>query len=600
MSVRTCRAGHALGALLGAVLVLLAAGGGMAHAQFAEAPTDPREVPAEQTINLFAQWEGTPPVDGFYAELPSGWRLEDAAALQSGGTRRAPLTVRPANGREDTYFIGAGRTLQGPVELVLRVRTGERPGRAEWALLPFTYRAEQRERRLRAHRLEQEAMVEEEREAVRASDENRVLSFRGARAPLLLSRARLPSLSTRAPFTVRAWLKTTGLGEVVLSTWDGAEERPYPLELVIGAGGRLRYYRGRPRRHESMASAKPVADGTWHRVAVTHDPEAGRTRLYLDGVAVDSLRGTVPLKPSREHVALGGRLPQRRPAVQRPDTAASPMGGFTGQLDEVRLWPQARAPRAVRRAVRQHHPAATRGAPLDAGEPGTVGLSFEGEAWPPPLVAGDVPPDVERVRAGLPFSYGPITNLRAREEEKEPAEESGRDAAGTVSLSWQAPGRGTFVVERSTDGETFREVGRREAQDGRRRYTFTDAQAPAQVVFYRVRQQFPGDPERASGTIKVGRGASPDEPEQGATLVGNFPNPFSEETTIAYQLHEGARVQLAVWNLTGQRVATLLDERQGTGHKKVTFRPQDLASGTYFVRLRTGGQTYTHKMTLVK
>jgi hypothetical protein len=65
-------------------------------------------------------------------------------------------------------------------------------------------------------------------------------------------------------------------------------------------------------------------------------------------------------------------------------------------------------------------------------------------------------------------------------------------------------------------------------------------------------------------------------------------------------VREETRVRLSVWSLTGQRVATLLDKRQSTGHKKVTFRPQNLSSGTYFVRLRAGGKTRTHKMALVK
>lgn len=588
-----------LKALLLAVITL-GATGSVAHAQFAEAPAASlREVPAGQTVNLFAQWEGDTPVDGFYAELPRGWRLEDATALQSGGARRAPLTVRPAEEGEDTYFIGADRTLRGPVELILRVRTGERPGRAEWALVPFTFRAEERLRRLRARSLERRVTVEENT----TTEENRVLSFRDAPAPLLLDRARLPSLSTRAPFTVETWFKTTGLGEVVLSTWDGAERRPYPLELVIGPGGRLRYYRGRPSRHESMTTSEPVADGTWHHVAVTHDPAAGRTRLLLDGVAVDSLRGTVPLEPGRKVVALGGRVPPLRSqgAVGEADTTAQQMDGFSGQLDEVHLRPQARRPQAVRRTMRQPRPAAAQNetapeTPLSAGEPGAALLHFEGEDGWPALVTGEVPPGAERVRSDLRF-YAPITDLRARTTA---SSSSGEASSGAVSLSWRAPGRGTFVIERSTDGEAFREIGRREAQEGRRRYTFTDAEAPAEVVFYRLRQQFASGAERTSGTIKVGRGASPDAPKQGVTLVGNFPNPFSEETTIAYQVHEETRVRLSVWSLTGQRVATLLDERQSAGHKKVTFRSQDLSSGTYFVRLRAGGKTYTHKMALVK
>jgi hypothetical protein len=560
-----------------AVLMLLLGSAGVARAQFASEAT-PQEVPGEQTVNLFVQWKGGAPIDGLFATLPSDWQLEDAVALQS-DARRVPLSVRPSREGEDEYFLGAEETLRSATTFILRVRTASAAGgAARWSVEPFSYRAEQRLRRLSRYRTERRVDLTRST----TSEQNRVLSFQEAAQPLLLDRTRLSALSTRAPFTVETWIKTTGLGEVVLSTWDGVAQHPYPLELVVGPGGRLRYYRGRPGRHESMATPRPVADGAWHHVAVTNDPQTGRAHLLLDGEAVDSLRGTVPLESRADVVGLGGRVP----APRAEGEAAAQPGGFTGELDEVHFWPQARRTEDVRRTMRQPRPDAPNvsARQVNDGETGPVLLHFEGEEWPGRVVVG-TPEGVARRRSDLRF-YAPISALRART----PGED--------VSLSWTAPGRGAFVIERSTDDDTFREVGRREARAGTERYAFTDDQATGEVVYYRIRQAFDGGVERLSGTIKVGR--APAETQEGVTLMGNFPNPFSESTTVAYQVHSETRVRLAVWDLTGQRVTMLVDKTQSPGYKEVAFRPEGLSSGTYFVRLRANGQTHTRKIALVK
>ena len=583
------RWGLALGLLLGGLL------GGIlqtrpAQAQF-ERERAAREVPAERTINLFAQWAGDSPVDGLFLKLPPGWTLQKGVALH-GGTRQAPLETRPSKPAENEYFVGLDKTLRGTATFVFRVRTGTPAPSVRWSLEPFSFRSEQRLHRLSRYQQGWRVSVA----PATAAEGNQVLSFTEDASPLLLNRPQLPSLATRAPFTAEAWMKTTGLHEVVLSTWDGRADQPYPLELVVDASGRLRCYRGRPGRHESMATTRPVADGTWHHVAVTHDPEVGRTRLLVDGYAVDSLRGTVPLEPSRDVVALGGRVPPPRAAADEEtpseQNATAQPGGFTGQLDEVHLWPHARQPATVRRTMRQPRRATTPSNEaantrrFDGGETGPALLNFEDRGWPPEMVT-NAPEGVTRTRSDLRF-YAPVADLRARPEQN------------AVTLSWAAPDRGRFVIERSAARNgPFHEVGRREARTGTDRYSFTDPDAPDEVVFYRIRQQFPGDAERVSGTLKVGRGSS-NERQEAVTLVGNFPNPFSEETAIVYQVHRETHVRLAVWDLTGQRVATLVNKPQGSGYKEVTFQPNNLSSGTYFIRLRAGDRTHTRKMALVK
>jgi hypothetical protein len=83
-------------------------------------------------------------------------------------------------------------------------------------------------------------------------------------------------------------------------------------------------------------------------------------------------------------------------------------------------------------------------------------------------------------------------------------------------------------------------------------------------------------------------------------LEQNYPNPFNPTTTISYTLPENGHVRLEIYNLLGQRVATLSDDWQVAGQRTVRWDASGLASGIYLCRLTAGGHTHTRKMTLLK
>lgn len=96
-------------------------------------------------------------------------------------------------------------------------------------------------------------------------------------------------------------------------------------------------------------------------------------------------------------------------------------------------------------------------------------------------------------------------------------------------------------------------------------------------------------------------GSINNEPTLAYALDANYPNPFVSATTIRYTLADESDVRLEVYNLLGQRVAEIVNERQQPGGYEVTFRPPaNLSSGTYLYRIVADTFTENHRMVLVR
>ena len=89
------------------------------------------------------------------------------------------------------------------------------------------------------------------------------------------------------------------------------------------------------------------------------------------------------------------------------------------------------------------------------------------------------------------------------------------------------------------------------------------------------------------------------------SLSQNYPNPFNSDTVIRFALPQSGEVELAVFNLAGQQVATLVQGQWEAGSYAVRWDGRDeggkgLASGVYLYRLRAGKQVETRKLALVR
>ncbi len=90
------------------------------------------------------------------------------------------------------------------------------------------------------------------------------------------------------------------------------------------------------------------------------------------------------------------------------------------------------------------------------------------------------------------------------------------------------------------------------------------------------------------------------------TQISNYPNPFNPSTTIKLDLAESGRVELAIYNIKGQKVKTLMDAYSSKGHFEIIWRGIDdnkrsVASGQYFIKLKVNGEEKTvRKCVLLK
>jgi len=95
---------------------------------------------------------------------------------------------------------------------------------------------------------------------------------------------------------------------------------------------------------------------------------------------------------------------------------------------------------------------------------------------------------------------------------------------------------------------------------------------------------------------------------EGFSLSQNFPNPFNPFTSIQYSIHnrqKRVRTALRIYDIKGQLVRILVDERKETGTHQVLWdgkneSGEEVASGIYFCKLKVGDQSQTKKMILMR
>lgn len=86
----------------------------------------------------------------------------------------------------------------------------------------------------------------------------------------------------------------------------------------------------------------------------------------------------------------------------------------------------------------------------------------------------------------------------------------------------------------------------------------------------------------------------------GFSLLRAYPNPFNAQTEISFELGSTMEIDLSVYDIAGRKVKILAQGEFEAGKHNVIWKADEYSSGVYFYRLKTGTESYTRKMTLLR
>ena len=94
-------------------------------------------------------------------------------------------------------------------------------------------------------------------------------------------------------------------------------------------------------------------------------------------------------------------------------------------------------------------------------------------------------------------------------------------------------------------------------------------------------------------------------PATSTLTISNYPNPFNPETSINFNLPSESKVKIEIFNVKGQKIKILVDQKFTSGNHKVVWdgtnqSNQTVGSGVYFYKVQSENQTATNKMLLIK
>jgi len=127
-------------------------------------------------------------------------------------------------------------------------------------------------------------------------------------------------------------------------------------------------------------------------------------------------------------------------------------------------------------------------------------------------------------------------------------------------------------------------------------YEFIDDEATTEDIYYYRLKQIDTNGEYAYSDVVEFQVSAPNE----FALKQNYPNPFNPSTNIVFQLKEDVNVKLAVYDLLGRQIATIVDQPMKAGTHKVSFDASDVSAGVYFYSIKAGSYSELKKMTLIK
>ena len=176
----------------------------------------------------------------------------------------------------------------------------------------------------------------------------------------------------------------------------------------------------------------------------------------------------------------------------------------------------------------------------------------------------------------------------------------------SVTLNWSTAtetNNSGFSVERKTSGnESWVEIGfvpGSGTTTERMSYSYIDENLNMGTYSYRLKQiDYDGKTEYSSAIL-----VEVSAPEN-YVLLQNYPNPFNPSTTIDFSIPQTSSVVIDIFNVVGEKVASLVNQTLEAGYHSIDFNASNLSSGTYIYQLKASGQNgtfvETKKMLLMK
>ncbi|GJQ62747.1 MAG: hypothetical protein SCALA702_18000 [Melioribacteraceae bacterium] len=174
-----------------------------------------------------------------------------------------------------------------------------------------------------------------------------------------------------------------------------------------------------------------------------------------------------------------------------------------------------------------------------------------------------------------------------------------------VTINWvtatETNNRG-FEIERSNDNTKFNTIGYIDGfgtTSERQVYSYTDYDLNAGTYYYRLKQV------DFDGSVNYSETVEADFMPVEFSLGQNYPNPFNPTTNIKFALPVASSVKLVVYNMLGQQVQTLVNEKLTAGLHEVNLNASRFSSGVYIYAIEAQGEngqnfSQTRKMMLIK
>ncbi len=431
--------------------------------------------------------------------------------------------------------------------------------------------------------------------------------------------------------TVEFWLKTTTTGAQRIISNGGQTDSDDGYSIWINNANKIRAGWGDGTTSDAKNNETIVTDGNWHHCAVVFDRD-DKVWVYVDGYGQSKPMSTYlneNLNNTNDTFVLG----------RKSTTSAN--DSYTGNLDEVRIW---------NTALDTANVSLWRDEELTSLHPNISDLQAyykfnEGSG----TTANDLTADYlgsyesDGTITGAQWVTSDIPNFAVYDDEDLQEEGSAPSAPSLTSPSdslaisltfenlytdsvvfvWEssADSDGDTVMYRAKfghivySGETLLDTVKHDS-------TLADTSI---VVFY---EDFNEDLVDLGGDNSVlkwnvsaiagsdtvlsdngprfvlvdGTSLSVDEdfiPTEFA-LRQNYPNPFNPVTTIQFDIPEAGEVRLDVYNILGEKVATLVQGRHEIGRYTIRWDASGMASGMYFYRISSAKFTATKKLVLMK